>query len=174
VEATEQTTIGVLGHDGKTIEYMPDVDGTHRFTQQTAGLAISVVRAQRLYNNHKWPNPIVVKLENVVPAIAQPPYAETGEAVILSDGKLLIRGELRDLGGSDEVEVGVEYQTYLGFAEVMYNVDWTATSTHKMAAPGPFEVEISGLDLGTDYQYRVFVRHPRIVMRGDHRQVSTP
>jgi hypothetical protein len=40
----------------------------------------------------------------------------------------------------------------------------------KMTAPGSFEVRISGLDAGTHYQYRVFVRHPQIVTRGDHRQ----
>ena len=41
------------------------------------GLVISVCRAQRLYNNHKWHNPVVVKLENVTPAVETPPYAET-------------------------------------------------------------------------------------------------
>lgn len=174
VEATEDTKISVLGHDGVTVEYMPEVDGTHRFTQQSDGLSISVVRAQRLYNDHKWPNPIVVKLENVKPAIAQPPYAETGEATVSGDGTLHIRGELLELGGADEVEVGVEYQTYLGFAEVMYNVDWTATATQTMTAPGSFAIEVGGLEAGTDYQYRVFVRHPRIVTSGDNIQVSTP
>jgi hypothetical protein len=37
------------------------------------------------------------------------------------DGTTVIRGELRDLGGADEIEFGVEYQKSLGFAEVMYN-----------------------------------------------------
>ena len=68
VKANATTTISVLGHGGKLVEYMPDVDATPRVEQTAAGAKISVVRAQRLYNNQQWPNPVVVRLEGVEPA----------------------------------------------------------------------------------------------------------
>lgn len=65
VYATEDTTIDVLGHSGTLIEYQPDADATPRADQKEDGLHISVVRGQRLYNNHEWPNPVVVRLNYV-------------------------------------------------------------------------------------------------------------
>jgi alpha-L-fucosidase len=67
VRATESTEISVLGHGGEVVEYNPKADATPRYEQQGAELHISAVRAQRLYNNSQWPNPVVVKLTNVAP-----------------------------------------------------------------------------------------------------------
>jgi alpha-L-fucosidase len=65
VAATSRTKISVLGHDGKVLEYSPGTDPGPRFSGSDEGLRISVVRAQRIYNDRKWPNPVVIKLENV-------------------------------------------------------------------------------------------------------------
>lgn len=65
--ATGQTEITVLGHGGTLVEYQPDTEATPRVEQQDDGLHLSVVRAQRLYNNHEWPNPVVVRLTRVQP-----------------------------------------------------------------------------------------------------------
>ena len=59
------STISVLGHAGQVLEYQPDIDPAPRIEPTTAGLHLSVMRAQRIYNDRKWPNPLVVKLENV-------------------------------------------------------------------------------------------------------------
>ena len=66
VVATSETRVSVIGHDNKTLEYNPDVNGITTFEQTDEGLKISVFRGQRIYNDRKWPNPIVVKMENVV------------------------------------------------------------------------------------------------------------
>ena len=63
--ATEDTEISVLGQSGELVEYQPDTDATARWEQRGGALRLSVVRAQRLYNNRKWPNPVVVKLTHV-------------------------------------------------------------------------------------------------------------
>ncbi|HEC45077.1 MAG TPA: alpha-L-fucosidase [Bacteroides sp.] len=68
VKTTPDTKISVLGQNDKVVEYR-STDPKSNFTQMDDGLHISVVRAQRIYNNHKWPNPITVKLENVEPVI---------------------------------------------------------------------------------------------------------
>ena len=173
VKAGAGTRISVLGHNGRVVEYMPEVDGAPRFEQTADGLKISVVRAQRLYNNHQWPNPVVVKLEDVEPAITRPPYAETTGARVVAPGRLAFEGQLIELGGAGEVEVGFEYQVYGGFAAAMHNADWTPTPAKRMSAPGAFEIEVSGLPTGVEYQYRAYVKHPRITMRGDHKLIST-
>lgn len=63
--ATDALRVSVLGQNDRSVEYQPNIDPLSKAEQSDAGLKISVVRAQRIYNDRKWPNPIVVKLENV-------------------------------------------------------------------------------------------------------------
>ena len=63
--ATNQTRVSVLGQNDKVLEYKPKADPASRFTQTGDGLELSVMRAQRIYNNKTWPNTVVLKLENV-------------------------------------------------------------------------------------------------------------
>ena len=65
LKSGKNTSISVLGHNGKVLEYNPDVDPKPTFQQTDDGLLISVMRAQRIYNNKRWPNTVVVKLDNV-------------------------------------------------------------------------------------------------------------
>ena len=64
-KATDQTQVSVLGQNDKALEYQPDVDPASSFKQTEAGLELSIMRAQRIYNNKTWPNTVVLKLENV-------------------------------------------------------------------------------------------------------------
>jgi len=65
VQSTGDTRISVLGQNDKVIEYQPDIIPRSEFVQRENELEISVYRAQRLYNNNAWPNPVVVKLTDV-------------------------------------------------------------------------------------------------------------
>jgi hypothetical protein len=65
LRSTPQTAISVLGQNDKVLEYNPGADVQSRFKQTDDGLEISVMRAQRIYNNNSWPNTVVVKLQNV-------------------------------------------------------------------------------------------------------------
>jgi alpha-L-fucosidase len=65
LKATDQTRISVLGQNDIVVEYQPPNDPSSRFEQKAGSLNISVVRAQRLYNDSNWPNPVVVRLDNV-------------------------------------------------------------------------------------------------------------
>jgi alpha-L-fucosidase len=66
IKAGKDTEMSVLGHNGIVLEYNPDADPSVWFSQSENGLFLSVMRAQRIYNDRKWPNPIVVKMENVI------------------------------------------------------------------------------------------------------------
>ena len=65
VKATDDTKISVLGQNDRVLEYNPKADVKSRFEQKKDGLEISIMRAQRIYNNNSWPNAVVVKLDNV-------------------------------------------------------------------------------------------------------------
>lgn len=66
VRSTGRTIISVLGQNDEIVEYHPEITPVSQFTQEEEKLTFSVYRAQRLYNNKKWPNPLVVKLSNVI------------------------------------------------------------------------------------------------------------
>ena len=63
IKADKNTKISVLGHGGKILEYRPEIDPKVEFKNTDEGLKLSVMRAQRIYNDKKWPNPIVIKIE---------------------------------------------------------------------------------------------------------------
>ena len=67
VRATDQTTVSVLGQSGRVLEYDPKANPETRWTQKEDGLHISVMRAQRIYNNTRWPNPLVLKIAQAQP-----------------------------------------------------------------------------------------------------------
>ncbi|UZR94781.1 alpha-L-fucosidase [Chondrinema litorale] len=64
LQGNAQTKVSVLGHAGKIVNYQPDKDATPFCVPTDRGLLVSVMRAQRIYNNYQWPNPIVIKIEN--------------------------------------------------------------------------------------------------------------
>jgi alpha-L-fucosidase len=66
LKADSDARISVLGHNGKVLEYSKDVDPLPRIKNTDKGVEISVMRAQRIYNDRKWNNPVVVKIEGVV------------------------------------------------------------------------------------------------------------
>ena len=68
VRATEKTNIEVLGQSGQVLEYQPEVDPATRWLQDGDALRITYCRTQRLYNNRKWPNPLVLKITHAVDA----------------------------------------------------------------------------------------------------------
>ena len=64
VRAHGDAQIEILGQSGEVLEYRPGVNPKADWTQDQRGLHISAMRAQRLYNNNQWPNPVVVRISN--------------------------------------------------------------------------------------------------------------
>ncbi|MCG8515578.1 MAG: hypothetical protein MI740_15670, partial [Halanaerobiales bacterium] len=60
--ASNETSISVLGQNSKVLEYQPHVDPSPTITPIPDGIQFSVTRSQRIYNDRKWNNPIVVKI----------------------------------------------------------------------------------------------------------------
>ncbi|MCY1719478.1 alpha-L-fucosidase [Prolixibacteraceae bacterium Z1-6] len=168
VQANENTQVSVLGHGGKLVEYNPNIDATTYFEQKEDGLHISCVRAQRIYNNHKWPNPIVLKITNAMPAL-EPPVIATQTAEINAQRgyeRLVFNGEVISTGDASKVKVGFQFREYAGFVEELYSDKWQKTEVIDSQA-GEYKLLAPVKKEGKTYQYRAFVDHPKLRVYGD-------
>lgn len=169
VESTPETKVSVLGMSGEIVEYNPHLRGkAYPIAEQKAdGLHLSVMRAQRIYNNHQWPYPLVVKLENVKAGL-EPPLLETLKAR-KEENHVVLRGKLHSLGDAESVMVGFEHRPYLGWIPENQlspgDKEWRATPLLRMTKPGEFEMII---EAGTNERqiYRAVVVHPEIRLYG--------
>jgi alpha-L-fucosidase len=62
---TDQTKVSILGYASELVEYKPGFDAGIYTSSTPIGLVISAVNGHRLYTNNQWPNPVVLKIENV-------------------------------------------------------------------------------------------------------------
>ena len=168
VHATDATTLRVLGHDGKVLEYRPDVDPRPTFRQDAEGLHVSPMMAQRLYTDRKWTNPVVLELTHVKPGLT-PPVVAAGEPTWNAAGSAAtLRGELKDLGGASAVAVGFQHRRRKGVEELYTpELPWIDTAFVSRSSPGPFSAEISGLEPGVEYEFRVVAKHPLLTVAGE-------
>ncbi len=136
--ATGDTRISVLGQSGNVVEYMPRVDGKAHVRQSGDSLCFSVVRAQRLYNNHHWPNPVVIKLEHVESALI-PANFRTLEAIVRPDQSLLFNTEIVSLGSGKTFALFFEYRLLVSSLDERSEPDWTRTGSVSVHDPGRYE-----------------------------------
>ncbi|MFT4204783.1 MAG: alpha-L-fucosidase [Chitinophagaceae bacterium] len=141
VMATKATQIEVLGQNGKEIEYKT-MDVSPRWEDRPDGIAISVVRSQRLYDNHKWPNPVVVKLTNVVPRVRHVPIVET-MAPVRTKAFTILRGKIYDAGTSHRPRIAYfQYREKKDHLESLYDNKWHALSNAKIGKDGIFTMRL--------------------------------
>lgn len=141
IRATGETRISVLGQSGNVVEYMPEVDGSAQFEQGEQGLRISVVRAQRVYNNHKWPNPIVVKLEHVEAAL-QPLKFATLEAEVVADQTVDFKVGIRDQGDGSEYRLCFEYRPRVSSLDKGAVPEWQRSESIGIQGEDTYSIEV--------------------------------
>lgn len=164
-EITGESQVSVLGQSGELVEYQPQTDAATYFEQKEDGLHISCVRAQRIYNNHKWHNPVVLKITNVKPAL-EPPSIATRKAESTAQG-LTFRAELLNPGDAKKVKVGFQYREYAGFVEELYSDKWQETTTVELSGNGEISLKPGIKKAGREYQFRAFAEHPKLRVYGD-------
>ena len=153
VKATSGTKISVLGQTGHIIEYMPQKDGMPYFHQTTDGFEFDVVRSQRMYTNNKWPNPIVVKLENVEPAFI-PAKFKTLDAVS-KESAVIFKSRIEELGDCKIYKIGFEYRSVN--RTTGNSGKWTSSGFYPVSSKGDFEIELKKENdsiLSGAYEYR--------------------
>lgn len=172
VQATEQTQASVLGQSDEVLEYQPKVTPKTTFRQDAEGLHIRAMRAQRLYNDRKWPNPVVIRLTNVKPALT-PARLETLEARYDAASRTLtLNGELKDLGKAPAMEVGFEYRDITGMDLLERGGAWTATALTRQTQPGRYSAAVRDLAPGRNIEFRAVGKHPLLRVYGAERRLS--
>lgn len=101
---------------------------------KNAGLKISVVRAQQINNNHKWPNPNVVKLKGVEPALESASF-RTVKAEKLANGNLKVLASLLKLGSGKNYRIGFEYRPVQSSLNEDFNQKGTETEVYFVTQP---------------------------------------
>lgn len=169
VSVTENTRVSVLGQSGELVEYQPGTDAKTRFEQKEDGLYVSCVRAQRIYNNSQWANPVVLKLTNVEPAL-EPPVVLTQNTSTTKSGStenLVFNGEVIKTGDAEKLKVGFQYREYAGFVEELYSDEWKETPIVPISEIGKFSIKSNLRKSGKEYQIRAFTDHPKLRVYGD-------
>jgi alpha-L-fucosidase len=167
VEATPETRVSVLGQNDQVLEYRPGVAPRTTFEQTADGLKVTAWRAQRLYNDRRWPNPVVLRLENVTPGLDPPVVVTTGGRWGADGRTATLTARLDSLGDASSVRVGFECRRRKGPAE-MYEEDepWTSLRKVERTLPGEFSASVDGIDPAGIYEFRAVVEHPKMTFRG--------
>jgi alpha-L-fucosidase len=174
IRATAETKVTVLSQNDEVLEYQPDVKPQTTFKQDQEGLHIRAMRAQRLYNNRQWPNPVVLKITHAQPAFA-PPQVETGRAAWDPANKTVqLVGQLTKLGDSPTVDVGFEYRDATGLDLTERNGAWRGTPLVARTTTGEFGDALADLRSGHTYDVRAVVKHPLLMLYGAEVQVRVP
>lgn len=167
VKPSPATRVGVLGQSGEILEYRPDVTPQTTWTHDSGGLHIRFMRAQRLYNNRRWPNPVVLKITGAAPAF-RPPRVETRAARWdAAPGCYRLGGALVDAGDAGPVEVGFEWRKRRGAAGLYEPQDtWKRLPFEKRSSSGLFDACLAGVARDADMEFRAVVRHPQVTLYG--------
>jgi len=172
LKSTTQTQVSVLGQNDKILEYRAGVVPKTTWKEDAQGFHITAMRAQRIYNDRRWPNPVVLKITNVEPGMA-PPEVVTSSAAY-SGGVATLRGDLRSLGKAESVEAGFQYRRRKGLTDLYEKTEpWQETEWVKRSEDGSFSVQVKGLQSGAQYDYRAVVKHPLITIYGAEKVLST-
>lgn len=166
VKSTDSTKISVLGQNSEIIEYKPDLDVSSQFKQLKQGVEVSVVKAQRIYDDHRWPNPVVIKMENVKPVFAEAAILQTGLFTTVVQGTLL-KGKVLNYTTTRPQQAGFYYRPYGGQVETLYAGDWKKTELVKINADGNYEVVLKSLKKGIAYEYKSFAIQENVSIEGE-------
>lgn len=172
LRATDQTQVTVLGQNDRVLEYQEKVVPKSTFQQASDGLHIRAMHAQRLQDNSQWPNPVVLKITHMKPALT-PPRVETGRAARNGSG-VTLSATLGALGDAPSVEVGFEYRSLKGLDANERSGEWRQTPFERVTAPCPFSASVSAWAPGEPYEFRAVVKHPVLTIYGEAKRTTLP
>jgi alpha-L-fucosidase len=163
VQATDATEVTVLGQSDEVLEYRAEVRPKTTWEQSPDGLKVRAMRAQRLYDNRQWPNPVVLKITNAKTGFLPPQVLPLGSAWDKMRGLAVLEAQLMRLPEGDEAQVRFQYRRKQRVEELYDNPEpWNDTSPTTMRSNGRFQTTIAGLDPSMEYQFRAVVDHPKI------------
>jgi len=174
VRATPLTKMSVLGQSDEMVEYKPDVKPLTTWKQDAAGLHITAYRAQRLYTDRSWPNPMVIKMTNVEAAMRPPEVTTMRAQWNASAATETLYGRLTNLGNVAQVKVGFQYRVKKDGTDLAERTDpWTDLPVSNQTATGDFQYLLRGLMPNHEYEFRAQVKHPLLTMYGQEQTFRT-
>jgi alpha-L-fucosidase len=167
IVAGAKTQVSVLGQNGRVLEYSPQVNPAPTFRQESDGLHIRAMFTQRLQDNSRWPNSVVLKITNVTPKFTAPRVETIGAAFDPASRTATLRGTVTHMGKSASLEVGFEYRSIVGLDASDRSIPWqTVASAVTLTSPGPFSIQLPDLNPEGVYEYRAWVKHPLLTLYG--------
>ena len=166
VRATDKTQVNVLGQNDEVVEYHPEIVPKSTWHQEKDGLHVRALQAQRLQDNFKWPNPVVLKITDVEPAFTPPHLQTLGSVADLAGKKETLQGKLIDMGDSTSLQVGFEYRSITGEDVNSRSAAWITTPLQTISKPGTFSANVEGLTPKAVYEFRAVIRHPLLPIYG--------
>jgi alpha-L-fucosidase len=155
----------VLGENGKVLEYQPSVNPKPTWEMKSDGLHIRAMLAQRLQDNHKWENPVVLRITNVKPAFSPPGVRTSSSSPDPASHAELLTGDLIDMAGSSSLDVGFEYRAISGEDVHARTEPWIATPLQSVTHTGQFSYSLEQLPPGF-YEFHAVVKHPLVTLYG--------
>ncbi|HEV2447859.1 MAG TPA: alpha-L-fucosidase [Candidatus Sulfopaludibacter sp.] len=172
VAPTAGTQVSVLGQNGRVLEYRPDVNPAPSFREAADGLHIHAMFTQRLQDNSRWPNPIVLKIAHVTPRFTPPRVETVGARFDPATKSATLEGVLRDMGKAASLEVGFQYRSIVGLDASDRSIPWQQGPSAALSAPGPFSLRLDSLNPDGVYEYRAWVRHPLLTIFGAEKRLA--
>ena len=175
VRATAQTKVSVLGQSDEVVEYRPEVTPKTTWKQDESGLHVAAYRAQRLYTDRRWPNPVVLKLTNVEPGLSPPEVVTAESEWDAAKRSATLHGRLISMGNVAKVDVGFQYREKKGGTDLSERTEpWTDLPGVDRLSTGDFSYSLGGLTADRPYEFRARVKHPLIAIFGEERTFRTP
>lgn len=166
--------ISVLGQNDEVVEYQPAVVPKTTFKQEAQGITIRAMRAQRLYNDRKWPNPVVLKIEGAVPAFTPPSLQNTTFRWDAATQSAVLSAELVGLGNEAQLPVTFEYRSVKGMDLTERAGAFTRLPAMTVNKSGRFEMRVSTWKRGDQMEFRAVVKHPMLEVFGLESRANVP
>jgi alpha-L-fucosidase len=165
--------VEVLGQSGEVLEYQPKVTPKTTWRQAADGLHIRAMRAQRIYNDRKWPNPVVLKITGAKPAFAPPEVSEAKWRWDAARKVAVLEAELKGLSNQGALETAFEYRSVKGLDLTERAGAFTRTPLVRRTAPGRFTAEVPWKP-GDVMEFRAVVRHPLLETFSIEQRANVP
>jgi len=174
VRITPETQISILGQNDKTYEYHSDITPKTSWYESNDGLHIHAMHVQRYDDSRNWPNPIVIKITHVKPALV-PPKIDTIKVVYNSSTrKVKLIGTIYNLGDTKNLPVTFEYRDITGLDTNERSGNWNSLSIQEKTNIGEFSLETPIFLSNHTYEVRVKGMHHLLTIYGRSVNVKIP
>ncbi len=177
VKTTAESKVTVLGQNDQILEYQQKIHPQTTWKQESDGLNIHAMRAQRTFTNNQDPNPVVLKITHASAALnpADLPQVSTVRARWDAEtGTATLEGNLQSMGNSSALEAGFEYRNIKGLDTNERTDPWIPLAPVRRTAVGAFTSEVKTWKPGDQFEFRAWVKGPLLNMYGQERRFVAP